>query len=104
MVEFRQQDLFKADLSNATVVNLYLLPAVNLKLRPKLLRELKGGTRIVSHAFSMGDWKPQRVERAGGRTIYYWVVPDRVPKNLRSQNNPDKARTENTSALVRYLV
>ncbi|AFY89656.1 MAG: hypothetical protein CLLPBCKN_005162 [Chroococcidiopsis cubana SAG 39.79] len=103
LVEFRQQDLFKADLSNATVVTLYLLPAVNLKLRSKLLRELQPGTRIVSHAFGMGDWKPQRVERVGGRTIYYWVIPDRVPKNFHSQNNPDKARTEDTSAPVHYL-
>lgn len=78
LVEFRQQDLFKADLSNATVVTLYLLPAINLKLRPKLLRELQPGTRIVSHAFGMGDWRPQKVERVGGRTIYYWVVPPKA--------------------------
>jgi len=104
LVKFRQQDLFKTDLSSATVVTLYLLPRINLKLRPKLLRELQPGTRIVSHAFNMGDWKPQRVERVSGRTIYYWVVPQQVPKNLRSQNNPDKARTEDTSAPVHYLV
>ncbi|UBF25645.1 class I SAM-dependent methyltransferase [Kovacikia minuta CCNUW1] len=80
LVQFREQDLFETDLSDATVVTLYLLPEINLKLRPKLLQELKPGTRIVSHAFSMGDWKPQRVEQVEGRTIYYWVVPERATK------------------------
>jgi 2-polyprenyl-3-methyl-5-hydroxy-6-metoxy-1,4-benzoquinol methylase len=82
-VEFRQQDLFETDLRNATVVTLYLLPDINLKLRPKLLKELKPGTRIVSHAFDMGDWKPQRVQQVDGKTIYLWVVPKEVPANLR---------------------
>jgi len=75
LVEFRQQDLFQSDFSEATVVTLYLLPEVNLRLRPKLLKELKPGTRIVSHAFNMGDWQPERVEKVDGSTIYYWVVP-----------------------------
>jgi len=82
-VEFRQQDLFQTDFSDATVVTLYLLPALNLKLRPKLLSELKPGTRIVSHAFDMGDWKPQQVVQVGDRTVYYWVVPENPPANLR---------------------
>lgn len=85
-VEFVQQDLFQTDLSDATVVTLYLLPDVNLKLRSKLLRELKPGTRIVSHSFGMGEWKPDRVEQVQGpdrqHTIYYWVVPEKVPENL----------------------
>jgi Methyltransferase domain len=75
-VEFRQQDLFEADFSEATVVTLYLLPELNVRLRPKLLQELKPGTRIVSHAFDMGDWKPDRVEQVYGRTIYLWTVPE----------------------------
>ncbi|QZZ18677.1 methyltransferase domain-containing protein [Leptothermofonsia sichuanensis E412] len=82
LVEFRQQDLFKTDLSQATVVTLYLLPQINLQLRPKLLQELKPGTRIVSHAFSMGDWHPEKVVKVNGRTIYYWTVPKQVPQNL----------------------
>lgn len=77
-VEFRQQDLFETDFSSATVVTLYLLPEVNLKLRPKLLAELKPGTRIVSHQFDMGDWKPERVVEVEGRTVYYWVVPEKA--------------------------
>jgi precorrin-6B methylase 2 len=82
-VEFREQDLFQTDLREATVVTLYLLPEVNLRLRPKLLSELKPGTRIVSHAFDMGDWKPERVENVDGRMIYYWTVPENVPANLK---------------------
>ncbi len=81
-LEFRQQDLFQTNLRNATVVTLYLLPDVNLKLRPKLLKELKPGTRIVSHSFDMGNWKPQQVQQVDGTTIYLWVVPEQVPPNL----------------------
>ncbi|MBD2497439.1 cyclopropane-fatty-acyl-phospholipid synthase family protein [Nostoc sp. FACHB-280] len=81
-VEFRQQDLFKTDLSEATVITLYLLPEVNLRLRPEILK-LKPGTRIVSHAFDMGDWKPQQTLQVDGKTIYYWVVPKEIPANLR---------------------
>jgi ribosomal protein L11 methylase PrmA len=76
-VRFIRQDLFDADFSEATVVTLYLLPRLNLKLRPKLLAELRPGTRIVSHGFDMGDWKPERVVEVGNNTIYLWVVPPR---------------------------
>ncbi len=82
-VEFRQQDLFQANFSNATVVTLYLLPELNVKLRPKLLSELKPGTRIVSHAFDMGDWQPEQVVEVDGTNVYYWTVPENPPANLR---------------------
>lgn len=75
-VTFLNQDLFEADFSEATVVTLYLLPSINLKLRPKLLHDLKPGTRIVSHSFDMGDWKPEKVSEVNGSNIYYWVVPN----------------------------
>jgi SAM-dependent methyltransferase len=75
MVKFEENDLFKADIQNATVVTLYLLPDVNVRLRPKLLKELKPGTRIVSHSFDMGDWKPEREEVVEGRHLYLWTVP-----------------------------
>jgi ribosomal protein L11 methylase PrmA len=75
LVSFRKGDLFESDISPATIVTLYLLPSVNLKLKPKLLRDLKPGTRIVSHGFDMGDWKPERRETVAGRNIYLWVVP-----------------------------
>ncbi|HWM44148.1 MAG TPA: class I SAM-dependent methyltransferase [Burkholderiales bacterium] len=76
-VEFREGDLFKADISEASVVTIYLLSAVNMQLRPKLLAELKPGTRVVSHAFDMGDWKPAATQKVGSSTLYYWVVPER---------------------------
>lgn len=78
LVRFRQEDLFTADFREASVVMLYLLPDLNLRLRPKLLAELKPGTRIVSHAWDMGDWKPEKtVEVAEGYTIFLWRVPER---------------------------
>ncbi|MCC6196515.1 MAG: class I SAM-dependent methyltransferase [Burkholderiales bacterium] len=73
-VRFVQGDLFEQDLSPATVITLYLLPALNLKLRPTLLK-LKPGTRIVSHDFDMGDWKPERTLKVGRSTVYLWRVP-----------------------------
>jgi ubiquinone/menaquinone biosynthesis C-methylase UbiE len=76
-VEFREQNLFDADIREATVVTIYLLSGINMKLRPKLLAELKPGTRIVSHAFDMGDWKPAATQKVGTSTVYYWVVPER---------------------------
>jgi SAM-dependent methyltransferase len=75
---FIQQNLFDTDLREATVVTLYLLPSLNVRLRPKLLAELKPGTRIVSHGFDMGDWKPARTARAGNSDIYLWIVPERA--------------------------
>jgi ubiquinone/menaquinone biosynthesis C-methylase UbiE len=76
-VQFREGDLFEADISEASVVTIYLLSGINMRLRPKLLAELKPGTRIVSHAFDMGDWKPAATQKVGTSTIYYWVVPER---------------------------
>jgi predicted O-methyltransferase YrrM len=74
-VKFVNADLFETDLSDATVITLYLLPALNLKLLPKLLKEVKPGTRVVSHAFDMGDWKPERTLDVGGRSVYFWTIP-----------------------------
>ena len=76
-VTFRQEDLFQTQFADATVVTLYLLPSLNLKLRPRLLAELKPGTRIVSHAFPMGDWEPEKTQEIEGSTIYLWRVPAR---------------------------
>jgi SAM-dependent methyltransferase len=76
-VHFLNADLFDVDFSEATVVTLYLLPRINLQLRPKLLAELRPGSRIVSHGFDMGDWKPDRVVEVGTSTIYLWTVPPR---------------------------
>ncbi len=78
-VKFVVQDLFKTDIKEATVVTHYLLPDVNLKLRPTLWRDLKPGTRVVSHAFDMGDWQPEKTASVEGRTIYFWTIPKQPP-------------------------
>ena len=74
-VTLRNEDLFEADIKEASVVTLYLLTSLNIKLRPKLWRDLKPGTRIVSHSFDMGDWKPEKEMVVSGHTIYLWRVP-----------------------------
>jgi ubiquinone/menaquinone biosynthesis C-methylase UbiE len=76
LVKFERNDLFDADIHEASVVMIYLLPNINLKLRPKLLKELKPGTRIVSHEFGIGDWKPEKMEMVDGARILFWTVPD----------------------------
>ncbi|MEK6600384.1 MAG: methyltransferase domain-containing protein [Candidatus Binatota bacterium] len=81
LAEIRQQDILTVDVSGATVVTMYLLPDVNLQLRPTLLSQLKPGSRIVSHAFDMGDWKPDKVVQVNGRTVYLWTLPAKgMPK------------------------
>jgi cyclopropane fatty-acyl-phospholipid synthase-like methyltransferase len=74
-VKFRLDDIFEADFKEATVVTLYLLDRLNEQLRPKLLRDLKPGTRIVSHAFRMGDWEPEKSAEVDGKMIYFWTIP-----------------------------
>jgi hypothetical protein len=77
-VKFIQGDLFDTDLRDATAVTLYLLPAVNLRLRPKLLAELRPGTPVVSHDFDMDEWEPDHQQRVGDDLLYLWIVPARV--------------------------
>lgn len=72
---FRRQDLFRTPIFEASVVALYLLPRINLALRPRLLTELRPGSRIVSHAFTMSDWRPDGGDELEGRRIYLWIVP-----------------------------
>lgn len=74
LLSFRIGDLYDVDLQDATLVTLYLLPEVNLKLRPKLQKQLRPGARIVSHTFDMGDWKPNQAQSSGGETIYLWKI------------------------------
>jgi hypothetical protein len=79
LVRFRNEDMFRVDVSEATVVTLYLSEKLNVLLRPKLLRELRPGSRILSHDFRMGDWKPEQTVRVPWgklyRTVYLWTVP-----------------------------
>lgn len=78
-VRFRQADLFRTEIGEATIITLYLSDRLNLLLRPKLLRELRPGTRIISHDFRMGDWEPEQIVRVPWlslhRTVYVWTVP-----------------------------
>jgi len=84
-VTFREQDLFEADFSDATVVTLYLLPKVNRKLRPLLFDQLEPGTRVVSHNFDMGAWAPDSIEQVGPSVLYRWTIPETIPDSLRSE-------------------
>jgi len=77
-VRFHTQDLFETALGPASVVTMFLLPEVNLRLRPRILAELEPGSRVVSHAFGMGEWQPDAAARAGGARVYLWVVPAQV--------------------------
>lgn len=78
LVDFVEDDIFNADISPANVIVLYLLESVNARLRPRLLSELSPGTRIVSHAFDMGDWQADERIRLAGTNLYKWIVPARV--------------------------
>lgn len=75
-VRFVEDDLFEADIRQATVVTLFLWPNLNLKLQPKLLKELKPGTRVVSYIHDMGDWQPEKRLEIRGRPVYLWTIPD----------------------------
>lgn len=115
-VEFREQDIFTADYSGATLVTMYLFPDTNLRLRPMLLAQLAPGSRIVSHDFDMGDWDPDRTVLAA-KPLYLWVVPARVEGSWRVdadgrsfdlelfqrfQNVQGAARIDAAAALVRH--
>ncbi len=78
LVDFIEEDLFEADFSPATVVTMYLMDSVNVMLRPRLLKELRPGTRIVSHAFDMGNWRADVEVCLGGVTLYKWIIPAMV--------------------------
>ena len=85
LVRFEEADLFQADIHEASVVTLFLLSSVNQRLRPKLMQDLKPGTRVVSNTFSMGDWKPDKEETipendspfSFSRRFYLWIIPAR---------------------------
>jgi SAM-dependent methyltransferase len=91
LVTFRNEDLFTTNISEASVVTLFLWPKVNLKLRPKLLRELRTGARVVSYFWDMGDWAPNKHVTIDGVPIYLWIIPPREdtrPATADPQNRP----------------
>lgn len=77
-VEFKIANLFEEDLSKADVMGMYLLTDINLRLRPKILETMKPGSRIVSHAFDMGDWEPDQRDVVSGKQVFFWIVPAKV--------------------------
>jgi precorrin-6B methylase 2 len=77
-VTFREQNIFETDLKEATTVSMYLLTSINIRMRPKLLAELRPGTRIVTHAFNMGEWQPEHNERVNGYEVFLFIVPAKV--------------------------
>lgn len=87
-VRFVKADIFESDFSQASVITMYLLPGLNLKLRPKLL-DMKPGTRIVSHQFNMDDWLPDETTNIDGRRAYFWLIPAKVAGTWRFQSGSD---------------
>jgi len=85
-VSFRMEDLFQTDIREASVVTMYLLASVNLRLRPRLLNELRPGTRVVSHAFDLGEWQPDEMDEVNGARIYLWIVPAKVEGHWRLED------------------
>ena len=88
-VKFSIKDLFTMDFGEATVLTMYLLPDVNLKLRPKILSDMKPGSRIVSHSFDMDDWKPDGEDEVDSSTIYFWIVPAQVEGVTEAKVKPE---------------
>jgi hypothetical protein len=85
-VSFRMEDLFQTEIREANVVTMYLLASVNLRLRPRLLNELRPGTRVVSHAFDLGEWQPDAMDEVNGAPIYLWIVPAKVEGRWRLED------------------
>lgn len=90
-VSFRLEDLFEADISRATVVAIYLLPDLNLKLRPKLWKDLAVGTRVVSHGYDMGDWVPDEISLVVQHPIYVWTITEEVKEKLQREQSRGRA-------------
>ncbi|MFN4284323.1 MAG: class I SAM-dependent methyltransferase [Alphaproteobacteria bacterium] len=95
-VKFFQQDLFQTKFSDATVLTMYLLPSVNLRLRPTILNEMKPGTRVVSHDFDMGDWKPDQQKDLGSDQVYFWIVPAKVEGSWTAKIGDDSYKLDLT--------
>lgn len=89
-IQFEVKNLFETSISQATVLTMYLLPSVNLQLRPRILSEMRAGSRIVSHAFHMADWEPDLQDEVRGRNIYHWVVPAKVAGRWNLRDGSDE--------------
>jgi precorrin-6B methylase 2 len=101
-VEFRQGDLYETPLDErVTVITMYLLTRVNADLRPRILNGLKPGTRVVSHAFSMGQWTPDRQEKVEGRDVFFWIVPAKVDGRWQMKAGSDDIQLDLTQQFQR---
>lgn len=89
-IQFEVKNLFETSIREATVLTMYLLPSVNLQLRPRILEEMQPGTRVVSHAFHMADWEPDLQDDVRGRNIYHWVVPARIAGKWNLRDGSDE--------------
>jgi SAM-dependent methyltransferase len=98
-VKFIEEDFFTVDLSNATVVTVYLLPELNERLISKFFKELKPGSKIVSHRWEMGKWRPDLTLKGYGTSVYLWVVPAQVEGNWRVMLRNEKVAREYTLAI-----
>ena len=86
-VEFKNQNLFDTPIGDADVLTMYLLPRVNVQLRPRILSELEPGSRVVSHAFDMDEWEPDQQDTVDGKTVYLWIVPAQVEGTWKLQGD-----------------
>jgi SAM-dependent methyltransferase len=104
-VKFEIKDLFTMDFHDADVLAMYLLPQVNLRLRPKILSDMKPGSRVVSHEFDMEDWKADAEDEVEGSLIYFWTVPAKVEgtwqAKLKGENGKEQARRSTSSRNIR---
>ncbi len=89
-VTFVQGNLFEMDIGKANVLTMYLLQGVNLQLRPRILAELKPGSRVVSHAFSMNEWEPDQHANVNGRNLYLWIVPAKAEGSWQAESGGRK--------------
>jgi SAM-dependent methyltransferase len=99
--QFMKADIFTTDFSKATVLTLYLLPSLNVKLRPTILN-MKPGTRVVSHAFTMDDWEPDQKDSSDGRTAYMWIVPAKVAGTWKVDVSGAGAKSYEATFLQQY--
>jgi SAM-dependent methyltransferase len=93
LTDFKVDDIFKTNFSDATVITLYLLNTINVKLRPKILAETRPGTRIASHAFTMGEWEPDEHRDVDSKSVYYWVVPANLSGTWKIVGGEEGAQT-----------
>jgi SAM-dependent methyltransferase len=91
-VTFRQQDLFVTPLADATVLTLYLLPEINMQLRPRILGEMRPGARVVSNTFDMGDWRPDARRNVQNSNIFLWIIPAKVEGRWQLRTGDGEAR------------